>query len=64
MRKLRFFVISVIFVMFAGSCGPPGIVVYEKMGSTWQVKEVHLNMQNINKEALEQGKTQLEDWTK
>lgn len=34
------------------SCGYRGVVVYERVDGKWQVKEVHLEMQHIHKEAV------------
>jgi len=43
------------------SCGPPGTVVYEKVGSRWHAKEIHLQMQYINQNAIDSGAESLNE---
>jgi galactitol-specific phosphotransferase system IIB component len=41
-----------------------GTVVYEKVGDTWQVKEVHLEMRNIDSGTIKNGLDSLNEYAK
>ncbi len=53
MKKLVF-----LLILLCVSCyKPPGTVVYEKRGALWQVKEIHLEIERIDKDSADYGAT-------
>jgi hypothetical protein len=51
-----------VFFFLLASCGPPGLVVYERgVGSKWHVKEIHVQMEHLNSDSIDHGRIAIEE---
>ncbi len=57
-------ILLVVLACLSFSCGPPGVVVCEKIGSQWRVKEVHFAVEHVNEETIEDCQNYLNENSK